>query len=80
MASDCFWLATIIANTVVLFMFTFMSVKFSKQPHRVKNDVTRKHSDHRGSKVEQEEDESQTYLRQRSEESGSLVADDVGNS
>ena len=29
---DSFWIISNIANTVILFLFTFMSIKFSKRP------------------------------------------------
>ena len=69
MTRDTFWLISNLMNTAILFLFTFMSVKFSQKP-RVATEPLGSQDDEGIAELEVEkeddEEESQNFLRQRS--------------
>ena len=66
MAQNIFWIISSLANTAILFLFTFMSIKFS-QLTRVRTEQFKDHLDNTDFDCETtEEEEVQSYLRQRS--------------
>ena len=75
MTRDTFWLISNVMNTAILFLFTFMSVKFSQKP-RIRPESLGSLNDEEAAELEIEiedgEEESQNFLRQRSNQ-GSLL-------